>query len=184
MRVARAFGGCLIAHDPACACRHLLPTGSVEPSCSARLPVSLPTKLRVTTAETEHMPFYLRVFLRVLSSWVHHLTRRNAPDRPVEGAVLGPVWGQRLPTRPEQLIGGIGGRASHRRDDGRVDVHRDRDGAVSEPFGDGLRVDARHLRRHRSRDNGGTRRRVLVTGLSAAAGRTRTGTAPRSWPCD
>jgi hypothetical protein len=35
------------------------------------LPVSLPTKLRVTTTETEHMPLYLRTFLRVLSSWVH-----------------------------------------------------------------------------------------------------------------
>jgi hypothetical protein len=35
------------------------------------LPIALPPKLRVTTAETEHMPFYLRIFFRVLSSWVH-----------------------------------------------------------------------------------------------------------------
>jgi hypothetical protein len=35
------------------------------------LPVPLPSKLRVTTAKTEHMPIYLRVFFRVLSSWVH-----------------------------------------------------------------------------------------------------------------
>src|SRR3546814_11085599 len=32
---------------------------------------SVPPKLRVTTAQTEHMPFYLRTFLPVLSSWVH-----------------------------------------------------------------------------------------------------------------
>src|SRR5581483_5605334 len=35
------------------------------------LPVSLPTKLGVTSAQMEHMPVYLRVFFRVLSSWVH-----------------------------------------------------------------------------------------------------------------
>jgi hypothetical protein len=35
------------------------------------LPVSLTAELGVTTAQTEHMPFYLRVFFRVLSSWVH-----------------------------------------------------------------------------------------------------------------
>jgi hypothetical protein len=34
------------------------------------LSVSLPPKLRMTSAQTEHMPFYLRVFFRVLSSWV------------------------------------------------------------------------------------------------------------------
>jgi hypothetical protein len=37
------------------------------------LPVSLPPKLRVTTADTEHVPFHLRTFFRVLSSWAHHL---------------------------------------------------------------------------------------------------------------
>jgi len=36
-----------------------------------RLPISLASKLRVSSAQTEHMPFYLRVFFRVLSSWVH-----------------------------------------------------------------------------------------------------------------
>jgi hypothetical protein len=35
------------------------------------LSVSVPAKLRVTTAQSEHMPFYLQVFFRVLSSWVH-----------------------------------------------------------------------------------------------------------------
>jgi hypothetical protein len=35
--------------------------------------VSLSPKLRVTTAEMEYMPFYLRTFFRVLSSWVHYL---------------------------------------------------------------------------------------------------------------
>jgi hypothetical protein len=33
------------------------------------LPVPLTTKLRVAGAETHHMPFYLRIFFRVLSSW-------------------------------------------------------------------------------------------------------------------
>ena len=42
-----------------------------RPSSVLTLPVSLPPKLRVTTAETEQMPFYLRTFFRVLSSWVH-----------------------------------------------------------------------------------------------------------------
>jgi hypothetical protein len=35
------------------------------------LPVSLPPQLRVSTAEVEHMPIYLRTFFQVLSSWVH-----------------------------------------------------------------------------------------------------------------
>jgi hypothetical protein len=35
------------------------------------LSVPIPPKLRVATAQTEHMPFYLRTFLRVLSSWGH-----------------------------------------------------------------------------------------------------------------
>jgi len=35
------------------------------------LSVPIPPKLRVATAQTEHMPIYLRTFLRVLSSWVH-----------------------------------------------------------------------------------------------------------------
>lgn len=29
------------------------------------------SNLGMTTAETEHMPFYLRTFFRLLSSWVH-----------------------------------------------------------------------------------------------------------------
>jgi hypothetical protein len=35
------------------------------------LSISLPPKLRMTSAQTEHMPFYLRIFFRVLASWVH-----------------------------------------------------------------------------------------------------------------
>jgi len=42
-----------------------------SPSSVLALSVSLPPKLRVTTAETEHMAIYLRTFFRVLSSWVH-----------------------------------------------------------------------------------------------------------------
>jgi hypothetical protein len=34
------------------------------------LPVSLPPKFRVSIAETEHIPFYLRRSFRLLSSWV------------------------------------------------------------------------------------------------------------------
>jgi hypothetical protein len=35
------------------------------------LQVSLAPKLRVTTAQTEHMPLHLRTFIRLLFSWVH-----------------------------------------------------------------------------------------------------------------
>jgi hypothetical protein len=70
-------GGCVIASKP-----RLPSAGSVvvlnrraweRSSASSVLapPVSVPPKLGVTTAETEHMPIYLRTFLRVLSSWVH-----------------------------------------------------------------------------------------------------------------
>jgi hypothetical protein len=43
------------------------------PSSVVALPVPLAPKLRVSTAETEHMPIYLRRYSRVLSSWVHYL---------------------------------------------------------------------------------------------------------------
>jgi hypothetical protein len=36
-----------------------------------RLPVTRTSKLGVTGTQMEHMPFYLRIFFRVLSSWVH-----------------------------------------------------------------------------------------------------------------
>ncbi len=39
--------------------------------CST-LAVAVPPKLRVTGGDVQHMAFYLRVFLRLLSSWVHH----------------------------------------------------------------------------------------------------------------
>jgi hypothetical protein len=35
--------------------------------------VTVASKLGVSGAETEHMPFYLRIFFRVLSSWVHQM---------------------------------------------------------------------------------------------------------------
>jgi hypothetical protein len=44
---------------------------SWHPSSMLVPSVSLSLKLRVTTAEIEYMPFYLRVFFRLLSSWVH-----------------------------------------------------------------------------------------------------------------
>jgi hypothetical protein len=58
--------------------------------------------------------------------------RRRAPSAPCSPC----------PSFPEQLIGGVGGRPPHRRDHGRVVVHRERDGAVPEPLADGLRVNA------------------------------------------
>jgi hypothetical protein len=53
------------------------------------LSVPIPPKLRVATAQTEHMPFYARTFLRVLSSWVHyrkvpgqgHTSQQRDPER-------------------------------------------------------------------------------------------------------
>jgi hypothetical protein len=42
-----------------------------HPSSMLAPSVSLSPKLRVTTAEMEYMPFYLRTFFRVPSSWVH-----------------------------------------------------------------------------------------------------------------
>lgn len=45
--------------------------GGSSPSSVLALPVSLSPKLCVTRADTEHTPFYLRTFFRVLSSWVH-----------------------------------------------------------------------------------------------------------------
>jgi hypothetical protein len=42
-----------------------------DSSVASGLSVSIPPKLRVTGAETEDMPLYLRVFFRLLSSWVH-----------------------------------------------------------------------------------------------------------------
>lgn len=51
---------------------------------------------------------------------------------------------KRLPSSlspvPEQRVGGIGGRASHRRDHGRVGVQREAAGAVPKSLADGLRV--------------------------------------------
>jgi hypothetical protein len=46
---------------------------SWHPSSMLAPSVSLSPKLRVTTAEMEYMPFYLRTFFRVLSSWVHQV---------------------------------------------------------------------------------------------------------------
>src|SRR6266511_6171358 len=51
-----------------------------EPSWAFALPVSLPPELRVTTAQTDHMPLYLRTFIRVLSSWVHRPGASSNPD--------------------------------------------------------------------------------------------------------
>jgi hypothetical protein len=54
-------------------------TGEVRPQepilIGSRSSVTVPTELRVTGSETKHMPFYLRTFFRVLSSWVHRPIR-------------------------------------------------------------------------------------------------------------
>jgi hypothetical protein len=73
------------------------------------LPVSLSPKLRVTGAETEHMPFYLQVFFRVLSSWVHGEFSesfrgvfgeglQDSPRDPLALRELGPSQQERLDT--------------------------------------------------------------------------------------
>jgi hypothetical protein len=54
------------------------------PSSVLSSSVSVPPKLRVTGAYTENMPFYLRTFFRVLSSWVHYLKSQ------VRGTFRGP----------------------------------------------------------------------------------------------
>jgi hypothetical protein len=46
-------------------------------SLAAVLPVSVTPKLGVSGTETEHMPFYLRTFVRLLSSWVHAYQRKH-----------------------------------------------------------------------------------------------------------
>jgi hypothetical protein len=56
---------------------------AIEPIIGAGASRILPPKLRVTSAQTEHMPFYLRVFFRVLSSWVHH--PKPQVRRPIRG---------------------------------------------------------------------------------------------------
>lgn len=55
------------------------------PSSMLPLSISLPPKLRMTPAETDHMPLYLRTFVRLLSSWVHNPSRpttRSFPPPP------------------------------------------------------------------------------------------------------
>jgi hypothetical protein len=71
------FGGCLIASraglpfaGTVVVLNRRLSKRSSRSSVLA-LPVSLPPKLRVTSAERENMPLYLRALFRVLSSWVH-----------------------------------------------------------------------------------------------------------------
>src|SRR5262245_24685661 len=67
-------------HGPACRKpRRSQRTVAKRSSASSvlALSVSLPPKLCVTAAQTEHMPFYLREFFRVLSSWVHRSCSRS-----------------------------------------------------------------------------------------------------------
>jgi hypothetical protein len=72
------------------------------------LSVSLAPKLRVTIAETEHMPIYLRTFFRVLSSWVHAIYQRKRPPRTDRGGVVGATLG---PAR--QAFSGWGSEGQH-----------------------------------------------------------------------
>ena len=46
-------------------------TDQVPSSPRPSIAVAGPTKLRVTAAEADHMPLYLRALFRLLSSWVH-----------------------------------------------------------------------------------------------------------------
>jgi hypothetical protein len=72
-------GSCVIVSRPTasvCRQRRRSHRRAGELPCPSSLlahSVSLPPKLGVTGAQTEHMPIYLRTFFRVLSSWVHHL---------------------------------------------------------------------------------------------------------------
>jgi hypothetical protein len=60
----------------------------IEPIIGARASDMPPPKLRVTTAQMEHMPFHLRTFFRVLSSWVHLALHNTNPNSLVEGPTL------------------------------------------------------------------------------------------------
>jgi hypothetical protein len=51
-----------------------------SPSSVFGLSVSVPPKLRVTTAETDYMSIYLRIFFRALSSWVRNLMSEPVPS--------------------------------------------------------------------------------------------------------
>jgi hypothetical protein len=69
-------------------------------------PVSVPPKLGVTTAETEYMPIYLRIFFRVLSSWVHGEKSWSRSRLPV----LSSSPPRSLETKPSpDVVGGHGG---------------------------------------------------------------------------
>ena len=49
------------------------------------LPIAVSSKLGVTGAKAEHMPFYLRTLFQVLSSWVHRGVFAETPGSgPVE----------------------------------------------------------------------------------------------------
>jgi hypothetical protein len=61
--------------------------GRSSPSSVLAPSVPLSPKLRVAIAQTEHMPFYLRVFFRLLSSWVHHV--KSQVSGPFRAADLG-----------------------------------------------------------------------------------------------
>jgi hypothetical protein len=61
------------------------------------LPVSLPPQLRVSIAEVEHMPIYLRTFFRVLSSWVHAIYLRKRLPGSTEEGVCAVTLRQRYP---------------------------------------------------------------------------------------
>jgi len=79
--------GCLMAHVEVLplADSFVLPWPTVVRGIAVvmpvRLPVSLAPKLRVTGAEREDMPIYLRTFFRLLSGWVRKYVPTQLPIR-------------------------------------------------------------------------------------------------------
>jgi hypothetical protein len=73
----------------------------------------------VSRTQTQHMPFYLGTFVRLLSSWVHSIyVAASVRGRfaLVDGVPRAVVVGRLRPALTDQLIGGVGGRPSHQRD--------------------------------------------------------------------
>ena len=81
------------------------------PSSMLAPSVSLSPKLRVTTAQTQNMPFYLRTFFRVLSSWVHGEKSRSFRGAiaecfaPLRSSLSRPRLGHRPRVRPLGAVG-------------------------------------------------------------------------------
>lgn len=64
--------------------------------------IAVTSKLGVSGTETEHMPIYLRTFLRLLSSWVHG--EKSERIRGGKRFLQGCVEDVRLPSSPRSEI--------------------------------------------------------------------------------